>query len=116
MKIQINSDHHIDGTDALATHVKAVVENTLRHHSDRLSRVEVHLADDNGGKSGIEDKRCTMEARPKSRQPVSVSHSASSIHQAVDGAASKLKALLETVLGRLDDQRRHSVVHPTDTA
>jgi len=113
MKIQVNSDNHIDGTDALATHVKAVVENTLRHQGNRLTRVEVHLADVNGGKSGIDDKRCTMEARPRSHQPVSVSHSAGSIHQAIDGAANKLRTSLESVLGRLDDQRRHSLIDPT---
>jgi len=115
MKIQINTDNHIDGKEALATHAESAVENALRHFKDRVTRVEVHLSDENAGKSGTDDKRCMMEARPKSHQPVSVSHHAGSIHQAIDGAASKLKALLETVLGRLDDQHRHAAVDLTGT-
>ena len=106
MQIQINTDNHIDGNEALSTHVEAVVDNAVRHIKNHLTRVEVHLEDENGGKAGIDDKRCLMEARLKSHQPVAVSHNASSIHQAVDGAARKLKASLESLLGRLDDHRR----------
>ncbi len=108
MQIQINTDNHIDGNEALSTHVEAVVENAVRHMKDHLTRVEVHLDDENGGKTGVGDKRCLMEARLKNHQPVAVSHHAGSIHQAVDGAARKLTAALESLIGRLDDQRRHS--------
>ena len=110
MQIQINTDHHIDGKEALCAHVEAVVENAVRHVKDHLTRVEVHLDDENGGKAGSDDKRCLMEARLRSHQPIAVSHHAGSIHQAVDGAARKLRASLEALLGRLDDHRRH----PTD--
>ena len=107
MQIQINTDHHIDGNEALSAHVEAVVEKALRHVKDQLTRVEVHIDDENGGKAGIDDKRCLMEARLRSHQPVVVSHHAGSIHQAVDGAARKLRAALEALLGRLDEHRRH---------
>ncbi|MEO6407863.1 MAG: HPF/RaiA family ribosome-associated protein [Burkholderiaceae bacterium] len=107
MQIQINTDHHIDGNEALSAHVEAVVARAVRHIEDQLTRVEVHLDDENGGKAGIDDKRCLMEARLRSHQPVAVSHHAGSIHQAVDGAARKLRASLETLLGRRDDHRRH---------
>ena len=87
MQIQINTDKHIDGNEAMSSHIEAVVENAVRHMKDSLTRVEVHLEDENGGKTGIDDKRCLMEARLRSHQPVAVSHRAGSIHQAVDGAA-----------------------------
>ncbi len=106
MQIQINTDNHVDGNEALSAHVEDVVDNAVRHVKDHLTRVEVHLEDENGGKAGIDDKRCVMEARLKSHQPVAVSHHAGSIHQAVDGAARKLRAALEALLGRLDEHRR----------
>jgi len=110
MKVQINTDANVDSTEGLVTHVEATLEKTLRHLKERLTRVEVHLSDVNGGKDGNDDKRCVIEARPKNLQPVSVSHQAGSLHQAIDGAASKLKTSLETVVGRLDDKRRHAAV------
>lgn len=110
MQIQIHTDNHIDGNEALSAHVEAVVDNAVRHVKDHLTRVEVHLDDENGGKAGATQKRCLMEARLRSHQPVAVSHHAGSVHQAVDGAARKLRASLEALLGRLDEHRRH----PTD--
>lgn len=115
MKIQINTNNHIDGNEALSTHVEAVVGNALSHFKEHLTRVEVHLDDENGDKAGAEDKRCMMEARLKNQQPVAVTHHAGSIHEAVDGAARKLKALLETRIGRLHEHRRHPAGDLPDT-
>ena len=116
MQIQINTDHHIDGNEALSAHVEAVVEKAMRHVKEHLTRVEVHLEDENAGKAGGGDKRCLMEARLRNHQPVAVSHHAGSIHEAVDGAARKLRVSLEALLGRLDANRRHAApghVDPT---
>ena len=70
-----------------------------------LTRVEVHLSDENGGKSGPKDKRCKMEARPKGHQPILVSHDADSLTQAVEGAAEKLEHALEHLFGKLRGKR-----------
>ena len=107
MQIQINTDNHIDGNQALSNHVEAVVAKAVRHVRGDLTRVEVHLYDENAGKTGGDDKRCLMEARLASHQPVAVSHNAASVHQAVDGAARKLRTALEALLGRRDAQRRN---------
>ena len=106
MHIQINTDGNIDGTEKLAAHVKGVVESTLSRFSDRITRIEVHLSDQNGDKSGRDDKRCMLEARLEGRQPTAVTHQAASLDEAVDGAAEKLKRTLETTLERLKDARR----------
>jgi ribosome-associated translation inhibitor RaiA len=74
--------------------------------SDRITRVEVHLSDQNGDKSGQDDKRCMLEARLEGRQPTVVTHHAASLDEAVDGAADKLKRFLESTLERLEDARR----------
>lgn len=105
MQIQINTDHNIEGHEALAAHVSSVVEGALGRFSDQVTRVEVHLTDEVGHKSGQDDKRCVMEARLRGRQPIAVTHHAGSVHQAVDGAAVKLTRLLESEIGRLRDQK-----------
>ncbi len=101
MLIQVNTDNHISGREALTTRVEATVESALTRFSDRITRVEVHLSDENGRKSGPDDKRCVMEARLQGRQPVAVTHLAATIDDAVSGAADKMTSALDSTLGRL---------------
>jgi len=90
MQIQVNSDNHIENSVRLEEWVRTTVETTLERYEEDLTRVEVHINDENGDKPGPHDIRCQMEARPKGHQPISVTHKADSIDQAVDGAAVKL--------------------------
>jgi len=106
MHIQINTDSNIEGHEEFAIHVTGVVERVLSRFSDRITRVEVHLSDQNSDKSGQDDKRCMMEARLEGRPPTAVTHQAASLGDAVDGAADKLKRSLESTLERLEDARR----------
>jgi ribosome-associated translation inhibitor RaiA len=102
MIIQVNTDVGIQGSEALIEEVGSVVRGALEHLSRHITRVEVHLSDANSdAKSGPSDMRCLLEARPAGHQPVVVSHEASSVAEAVDGAADKLKRSLESLLGRL---------------
>lgn len=104
MKIQINTDRNIAGHEKLAAHFKAVVEEALSRFSAQITRVEVHLSDENSHqKSGHNDKRCMLEARLEGLQPIAVSYQAATLDQAIDGAAEKLKNSLESTLGRLHD-------------
>ena len=104
MKIQINTDNHIAGREKLAEQAKATVKSTLGHLAEHITRVEVHLSDENSNKGGSHDKRCMMEARLEGHQPLAVSDEAESIDQAIDGAAEKLKRFLDHTLGRLHDK------------
>jgi ribosome-associated translation inhibitor RaiA len=107
MQIQINTDRNIEGRESLADQVRGVVESTLSRFSDHITRVEVHLSDENSDKKGGDDEmRCVMEARLKHRQPIAATHQAASLDQAVEGAADKLIRLIESTLGRLRDQKR----------
>ena len=101
MLTHVFSDKHIDSDKRTQDWVTATVEVTLERHLEDLTRVEVHLSDENGGKSGPKDKRCKMEARPKGHQPILVSHDADSLTQAVEGAAQKLEHKLEHLFGKL---------------
>jgi len=106
MQVQINTDRHIEGHERLATWTSDVVEQALSHVSDHITRVEVHLSDENGDRSGQHDKRCMMEARLEGRQPIAVTHQAATMDQAVNGAAEKLTGAIESILGRQRDRHR----------
>jgi ribosome-associated translation inhibitor RaiA len=103
MQIQINTDKNIAGHEKLATQVRAVVEDALSRFSAQITRVEVHLSDENSHKRGHDDKRCVLEARLEGLQPITVTHQAATLDQVVEGAADKLKKSLESTLGRLHD-------------
>lgn len=107
MQIQMNTDGNIEGHEALATQVRSAVESALNRFSDHITRVEVHLSDENSDKKGGNDAmRCTMEARVEGRQPIAVTHQAATLDQAIDGAADKLTSLIESTLWRLRDHRQ----------
>ena len=105
MLIQINTDKNIEGGEALSMQVEASIEATLGRFREQLTRIEVHLSDENGQKSGSEDKKCVMEARPAGMQPLAVTHKAGSVDLAIDGAADKLERLLDSTFRRLNHQK-----------
>lgn len=103
MQIQITTDSNIEGGDPLFAQVEAAVTDALDRFSAHITRVEVHLSDENGAKKfGTEDKLCMLEALVAGHPPVSVKHQAATLEQAVDGAVGKLKRSLESTLGRLE--------------
>ncbi len=106
MQIQVNTGHNIESDEKLTRHVEAEVRAALTWFSDQITRVEVHLSDERGGKAaGAGDKRCLLEARPTGHQPVVVSHEAATLEDALRGATHKLQHLLESTLGRLHDHK-----------
>ena len=105
MQIQINTDKNVDSTDGLVQYLETELESALSRFSDQITRVELHVSDESAGKSGGEDKRCMLEARPAGQQPVAVTHHAASVHDACSGAVHKIAALLETKYGRSDHRK-----------
>ena len=111
MQIQINTDHNIEGHEALVAQLSGVVESALSRFSDHITQVEVHLSDENSDKKGgNDDIRCIMEVRLEGRRPIAVTHQAATLDQAVDGAVDKLANLIESTLGR----SHHQVSRRTD--
>jgi ribosome-associated translation inhibitor RaiA len=104
MLVQTNTDRSIEGSQKLAGEVEAVVIDALSRFTDRITRVEVHLSDENSAKGGADDKRCMMEARLDGRPPTAVSHKAATLEEAIAGAAEKLARNLDSTLGRLRDR------------
>jgi len=102
MQVQINTDRNIDGDETMIDHAEGVVRSVLARFSARITRVEVHLSDQNSDKKfGTHDVRCMMEARVAGLKPTAVRHDAATPQEAVEGAAGKMQRSLETTLGRL---------------
>src|SRR5471030_2077089 len=100
MQVLLNTDHSVADFDTLSSHVDAVVSEALNHFRDQITRVEVHLGDENGKKSGPDDKRCMMEARLDHRPPVAVTYHANTVESSIHGAAKILAKSIDRVLGR----------------
>lgn len=101
MQIQVNNHQH-QGSAERQAWVSAVVADRVERFAELLTRIEVHLSDENAPQFGSADIRCQIEARPKGHQPLSVSHKAGSLDLAVEGAADKLHKALEHLMGKLD--------------
>ncbi len=106
MQIQINTDRNIEGHDALSSQVSSTVDAALSRFKDHISRVEVHLRDENSSKKeSVDDMHCMLEARLAGKKPLAVKNNAETTQQAVDGALDKLTRLLDSTLGRQRDKR-----------
>lgn len=101
MDFQLNTDSNIKGDERLSEVAENTVVSALGHLKDRLSRVEVHLADVNAGKGGDDDILCTIEARPKGMQPQAVTHAGANVEAALRGASRKIRNLLDSEFGKL---------------
>lgn len=103
MQIQIFAPG-IDVPDPLHAYVENSLNETLKHHADRLTRVEVHLKDQNSNQKNGIDKRCLIEARPRGMDPIAVEHDASEFRDAVHQAVLKLERALQH---RFDKRKTH---------
>ena len=105
MQVQVHTDNHINGHEALIDRVTAEVEDSLERFAAQITRVEVHLEDMNAAKHGADDKRCLMEARLAGHQPIAASHKAASLDEAITGAAERLTHALDHTLGKLQHKK-----------
>lgn len=101
MKIQLNTDRNITGREELRASLNSLISDELSWFDDHITRLEIHLSDENGNKTGQNDKRCMIEARLEGMKPIAVTNHADTNEQAVTGAVVKLKSSLATIQGRL---------------
>jgi hypothetical protein len=102
MLVQVHTDPTIEPTEQLTAQAEAAVAVAVGRFGERVTRVQVHVGDENSHKNGSADKRCMMEARLNGRPPVAVTHFAATVEQALDGAADKLQRTIDSTLGRLE--------------
>ena len=100
MLIQVNFGD-IQHSETLDAFVRDKVTGHLGHLTKKLTRVEVHLRDDNSPmKSSQNDKRCTIEARPAGRKPLAVEHTGEDLYQVINEAAAKLARAVTKIVER----------------
>ena len=100
MIIQLNTDKNIAGDERVESYLNSIIKDGLSNFNN-ITRIEVHLSDENSQKKGENDKRCLLEARIENRKPIAVTSNANTVEAAVNDALEKLKASLETIEGRL---------------
>ena len=100
MQVQFNSDSSVMGTENVAERIEAAVRAKLARFEDRLTRLEIHVRDENADKGGGDDKVCTIEARPRGGKPIGVTEHAGKVDDAARKAANTLVQRLERVIGK----------------
>ena len=100
MQIQINGAD-VKATPAIEETVENEVTHALRHHAEQVTRVEVHLHDENGPKHG-KDMRVVMEVRLAGHQPMTVDSHGVDLYAVVKDTASKLERAVKHKLERHD--------------
>ena len=71
MQIQINTGHNIEVDEARIAEISGIVESALSRFSDHITRLEVHLSDENSDKKAGHDAiRCMIEARIRAASPL----------------------------------------------
>lgn len=98
MKIQFNTDKNIDGNEKEQKYFTSQIREELERFQSHITRIEVHLSDENGKKKGKDDIQCLLEARLEGKQPIAVKYQSRTIEKAVSGAIGKLKSSIKTIL------------------
>ena len=101
MTIQINTDNNLTIHESFRDKLHGLLSEGLNRYSENITRLEVHLSDENGNKDALNDKRCMIEARQEGRQPIAVTDIANTHDLAVSGAINKLKHSLDKIMGRM---------------
>src|SRR5690554_5839596 len=96
MFVNVNTHNSIAGSEDMSAFVEDMVNSKLNALSGHLTAVEVHLSVENAHKGGNDDIRCTVEARPKGRQPVAVAQHAANMRAAVTQAVDSMRNRLDS--------------------
>ena len=104
MEVQITTDHNIEGSMGLNEYLGATLKDDLARFGSHLTKVDVHLADENSHKDTPNDKRCILQASVKGRPPIVVKNHADTVELSFTGALSKLVSSLDSQLDKLKNR------------
>jgi ribosome-associated translation inhibitor RaiA len=113
MQVLVNCDDPICCDEDLFQRVEGVIAGTLERFSSRVSRVEAHLSDVSGIKQTNRDKICSLEAWITGVAPVTASHEAATLTEAIHAAANKLDRLVARAIRELDAALGDAEVRPS---
>jgi len=102
MEVLFNTDKNIEGKERIESYFTDQIKESMERFENRVTRVEVHLSDENGNKSGVRDKKCVLEARPEGLKPLAVTSHEDTIEKAITSAIKKLNSSLKSLLGKIE--------------
>ena len=103
MTIQINTDNTLNSDKQQQDFFKSQITESLKRQQSHITRIEVHLKDENGKKDGLNDVSCMLEARLEGRQPIAVTYQTDTAELAVSGAIEKIKTAIGSILGKIQN-------------
>ena len=98
MIIQLNADKNLAIHEAAGESIKKHLTEELSRYSKHISRLDVHLADENGIKEGFNDIRCMIEAHREGSSSVVVTHIADTVDKSIHGAIEKMQHALASLV------------------
>lgn len=101
MKIQFNTDKSIQIDERRNDFFCKQITEVIKSQAAHITRIEVHISDQNGSKNGLNDKRCSMEARLEGRSPLAITANVDTVEHDESYATEKLKSSLETIIGHI---------------
>jgi ribosome-associated translation inhibitor RaiA len=104
MTIQFNTGNNISGSEKIITPLVALISEQLSRFKNRITRIEVHLSNENKLSEEFDDIKCLIEARIERRHPIAITHHANTYKLAVTGATEKLIGILDKMADRLKQQ------------
>ena len=87
--------------DAILDNDLQEIKKELARFDDKITRIEVHLGDENGDKFGKNDKKCMIEARMEKKNPIAVTAHSDTPEKAFYEAVEKIKRSLSTTLEKM---------------
>ena len=100
MQIDIHADETLARREALSSRVEQRFAAALAPYAERVGGVEVHLADECADRATGNDMSCIVRVSLDGQPPVAATGHASTIEEAVGGAAHQLDRLLASRIGR----------------
>jgi ribosome-associated translation inhibitor RaiA len=101
MTILLNTDSNVSVSEEHRARYIRLISEELSRFGHQITRVDIHLSDENGDKEGLNDKRCMIEIRIAGMKPFAVTNNADNHDLAIEGAVDQLKTSLDSKLGRL---------------
>ena len=103
MLVQIHTDKNIEGGSRFAEYFTTEIKSELARFDEIVTRVEVHITDENGNKSTPNDKKCVIEAKVEKKQPIAVTAHADSPEKAFFEALEKIQRVLDTTVEKIKE-------------
>lgn len=103
MIILMNTDKTLSGDSETQEYFTSQVKESLKKYQSHISRIEIHLKDENGIKDGVDDVSCLIEARLNGRKPIAITSQADTKEHAFSAAVRKIEGAIGSVLGRIQN-------------